>query len=314
MWDHLWLTKFYRDRLEQAIEEVVDGVSSLLTDERNFSGQEHRKVTDLVDKGNRADSSKLVLNLVMEKGSRARRVMWESFVKMHHAVPKLDKILKEMQELGPDPFDYMNIGRGLSEIPSHLKDVQQKHKETLRVQTETLRVNTILIKEKVKIFQLVTLYTELTVISTVRDRTLVEHELLARGRDHEEWREKHLRRELEKIRINQLYHRSFSRRGSLFRKMKGFFQGSSSWSSAAVSGVAGIGKTTVSQILARVTVGSVETLTFSELLLTPIDCVVLSHVIELCDTIKELDLENCSIQCEGLQRLGPALHKCQVLR
>ncbi|XP_067835983.1 NACHT, LRR and PYD domains-containing protein 3-like [Heptranchias perlo] len=241
------LTKFYRDRLEQAIEGGVDGVSSLLTYERHFSGQEHRKVTDLVDKGNRADSSKLVLNLVMEKGSRARRVMWESFVKMHHAVPKLDKILKEMQELGPDPFDYMNIGRGLSEIPSHLKDVQQKHKETLRVQTETLRVNTILIKEKVKIFQLVTLYTELTVISTVRDRTLVEHELLARGRDHEEWREKHLRRELEKIRINQLYHRSFSRRGSLFRKMKGFFQGSSSWSSAAVSGVAGIGKTTMVQ-------------------------------------------------------------------
>ncbi|XP_067836221.1 NACHT, LRR and PYD domains-containing protein 3-like [Heptranchias perlo] len=186
------LTKFYRDRLEQAIEEVVDGVSSLLTYERHFSGLEHR-------------------------------------------VPKLDKILKEMQELGPDPFDYMNIGRGLPEIPSHLKDVQQKHKETLRVQTETLRVNTILIKEKVKIFQLVTLYTELTVISTVRDRTLVEHELLARGRDHEEWRKKHLRRELEKIRTDQLFQSSFTQ-----RKYK-------SGSSAAVSGVAGIGKTTMVQ-------------------------------------------------------------------
>ncbi|XP_067835836.1 NACHT, LRR and PYD domains-containing protein 12-like isoform X2 [Heptranchias perlo] len=129
----------------------------------------------------------------------------------------------------------MNIGRGLSEIPSHLKDVQQKHKETLRVQTETLRVNTILTKEKVKIFQLVNLYTELTVISTVRDRTLVEHELLARGRDHEEWRKKHLRRELEKIRTDQLFQSSFSRRKS------------KSGSSAAVSGVAGIGKTTMVQ-------------------------------------------------------------------
>ncbi|XP_067835987.1 NACHT, LRR and PYD domains-containing protein 12-like [Heptranchias perlo] len=229
------LTKFYRDRLEQAIEEGVDGVSSLLTYERHFSGQEHRKVVDLVEKGNRADSSKLLLNLVMEKGSRARRVMWESFVKMHHVVPKLDKILQEIQELGPDPFDYMNIGRGLSEIPSHLKDVQQKHKETLRVQTETLRVNTILIKQKVKIFKLVSLYTELTVISTVRDRTLVEHELVARGRDHEEWRKKHLRRELEKIRTDQLFQSSFSRRKS------------KSGSSAAVSGVAGIGKTTMVQ-------------------------------------------------------------------
>ncbi|XP_067836490.1 NACHT, LRR and PYD domains-containing protein 3-like [Heptranchias perlo] len=129
----------------------------------------------------------------------------------------------------------MNIGRGLSEISSHLKDAQQKHKEKIRVQTETLRVNTILIKEKVKIFQLVTLYTELTVISTVRDRTLVEHELLARGRDHEEWREKHLRRELEKIRTDQLFQSSFSGRKS------------KSGSSAAVSGVAGIGKTTMVQ-------------------------------------------------------------------
>ncbi|XP_067833099.1 NACHT, LRR and PYD domains-containing protein 3-like isoform X2 [Heptranchias perlo] len=229
------LTKFYWDRLEQAVEEGVEGVSSLLTYERHFSGQEHRRVTDLMERGNRAESSKLLLNLVMEKGSRARRVMWKSFVKMHHAVPKLDKILNEIQERGSDQFDHMNIGRGLTEIPSHLKDVQQEHKETLRVQSETLRVNTILIKEKVKIFQLVDRYAELTVISTVRDRTLVEHELLARGRDHEEWREKHLRRELEKVRTDQLFQSSFS-----WRKSK-------SGSSAAVSGVPGIGKTTMVQ-------------------------------------------------------------------
>ncbi|XP_067836934.1 NACHT, LRR and PYD domains-containing protein 3-like [Heptranchias perlo] len=71
--------------------------------------------------------------------------------------------------------------------------------------------------------------------------------------------------------------------------------------------------------LAQATVGSVETLTFGHwdsrraLRLTPIDCTVLSHVIGLCDTIKHLNLEHCSIQSEGLQRLGPALHKCQVL-
>ncbi|XP_067916241.1 NACHT, LRR and PYD domains-containing protein 3-like isoform X2 [Heterodontus francisci] len=207
------LMKFYRDRLEQAIEEGVEGLSLVLKEEDHFTGQEHQKVTELVEKGNRADSSKLLLNLVMEKGSRVRRLMWESFVKMCHRLPKLEKILKEIQEL----------------------DVQQKHKETLRVQTETLRVNTILIKEKVKIFQLLDRYAELTVISTVRDRTLVEHELLARGRDHEEWREKHLQKELEKIRTDQLFQSSFS------------WGKSKSGSSAAVSGVPGIGKTTMVQ-------------------------------------------------------------------
>ncbi|XP_032872142.1 ribonuclease inhibitor-like [Amblyraja radiata] len=69
-----------------------------------------------------------------------------------------------------------------------------------------------------------------------------------------------------------------------------------------------------SPVLAQQTLGSVETLSFSGLGLTPIDCAVLSHVIRLCDTIKDLDLESCHIQCEGLQRLGPALHKCQCLR
>ncbi|XP_055521490.1 NACHT, LRR and PYD domains-containing protein 12-like [Leucoraja erinacea] len=38
-----------------------------------------------------------------------------------------------------------------------------------------------------------------------------------------------------------------------------------------------------------------------------------SSTIVLCDTIKHLDLDSCSIQCEGLQWLKPILHKCQHL-
>ncbi|XP_078250979.1 NLR family member X1-like [Rhinoraja longicauda] len=65
--------------------------------------------------------------------------------------------------------------------------------------------------------------------------------------------------------------------------------------------------------LAQQTLGSVETLSFRGQGLTPIDCAVLSHVIRHCDIIKHLDLWSCRIQCEGLQRLGPVLHKCQHL-
>ncbi|XP_072891408.1 NACHT, LRR and PYD domains-containing protein 3-like [Hemitrygon akajei] len=50
------------------------------------------------------------------------------------------------------------------------------------------------------------------------------------------------------------------------------------------------------------------------MILTPVDCAVLSHAIGLCDTINHLSLEKCNIQCEGIQRLGPGLHKCQELR
>eukprot|EP00062_Callorhinchus_milii_P025853 gi/632987296/ref/XP_007910713.1/ PREDICTED: NACHT, LRR and PYD domains-containing protein 12-like [Callorhinchus milii] len=178
------LTKFYQDRLEQAIEEGVEVISSRLTQKECFSPQEHKEI-------NTTANNKL-------------------------------KLLA----------------------------IQRLHKEKLQKQCEKLEMKTILIKEKVKQFQLVDRYTELTIISDVRQRDLVEHELLARGRAHEEWRQKQIRGELEKIRTDKLFHSSFSR-GGFWSRIKQFITGSSSdtpkGTSAVVSGVAGIGKTTMVQ-------------------------------------------------------------------
>ncbi|XP_072894367.1 uncharacterized protein, partial [Hemitrygon akajei] len=121
-WDDfqlLQLTDFYRDRLEQAMERGVHRVSQALTAKNQFSGEEHRKISDLADKGERADSSKLLLSLVMEKGSRAQRVMWEILVNVRDGVPKLDKILKEIQEHGCVP-----VRRPVLKIPRELKAKQ----------------------------------------------------------------------------------------------------------------------------------------------------------------------------------------------
>ncbi|XP_072133694.1 uncharacterized protein [Mobula birostris] len=118
------LTRFYMERLEQAIEEGVEGVSFMLMGEDHFTGPEYHSVTELAEKGNRAGASKLLLDLVMEKGSGARRVMWESFVKLHHHLPKLSRILNEIRERGDSQFAYMDTERGVSEVPVHLKEVQ----------------------------------------------------------------------------------------------------------------------------------------------------------------------------------------------
>ncbi|XP_041029789.1 NACHT, LRR and PYD domains-containing protein 3-like isoform X2 [Carcharodon carcharias] len=150
-------------------------------------------------------------------------------------MPKLERVLKDVEKHGPDPSDYMDITEGLLDVPSQLAGVQEKHREKLRAQTERLCVNTILIKEKTKVFQLVDHYTRLTVISPGRDLANVEHELLARGQDHEKRRERQLRRKLEQIRPSQLFRSSFSRRSS------------KCGSSAAVSGAPGMGKTTLVQ-------------------------------------------------------------------
>ncbi|XP_051865154.1 NACHT, LRR and PYD domains-containing protein 3-like [Pristis pectinata] len=229
----LQLTQFFRDRLEQAAEDGVAGLSSMLKEQRRFSAEEHLKLTDLAEKGKRKECSKEFLDLVMKKGSWARKVMWESFVKMPNKSPKLDKILKEIQELGPGVFECMNNAQELPQLPSELKDLQRKHKEILRAETETLKMETVL--EEGKGFKLADRYRELTVVSSLRDRRLVEPELMARGRDHEEWREKHLREELEKLRTDQLFRSGFS----LSRITIG--------SSAGLFGVPGIGKTTMVQ-------------------------------------------------------------------
>uniref|UniRef100_A0A4W3GGQ2 NACHT domain-containing protein n=2 Tax=Callorhinchus milii TaxID=7868 RepID=A0A4W3GGQ2_CALMI len=101
-------------------------------------------------------------------------------------------------------------------------------------------------KEKVRTFQLVDHYTELTIISDLRHRKLEGHELLARGRDHEEWRQKQLRGELETVRTDKLFHSSFSK-GSHLPSSQGSGYDSRTGISAVVSGVAGIGKTTMVQ-------------------------------------------------------------------
>ncbi|XP_059817101.1 NACHT, LRR and PYD domains-containing protein 3-like [Hypanus sabinus] len=229
------LTVFFRERLEKSIEEEVEGVSFMLTYKRQISRQDHQEVIKLREKGNRVDGSKLLLRLLMEKDPREHRLIWKFFLKMQHILPKFDALLKEVQEHVSSTTEMFELQECLPDLPVQLKDVQQKHKETLRAQTETLRVNTILMREKVKVFQLVDRYAELTVISTVRDRRLVEHELLARGRDHEEWRQKHLSGELVKLRTDQLFQSMLSR-----IKLK-------TGSSAVVVGDPGIGKTAMVQ-------------------------------------------------------------------
>ncbi|XP_032905738.1 NACHT, LRR and PYD domains-containing protein 3-like isoform X2 [Amblyraja radiata] len=229
------LMTIYRNRLEKAMERGVHGISLALTSQGHFSEPEHRRVAELAGKGDRMDSSKLLLNLVMEKGSRTRRVMWETFVQIQNMDPMLIKILKEIGEAGFMQLPRLKMAGGSPEIGWALRDAQQKHRETLRVQTEKLNVSIVLRNGNVKVLQLIDKYAELTVISTVRDRKLVGHEMLAASQDHDDWREKSLPGISKKIQIDQLFQSSF------------FQNQDKSGISSALAGVAGVGKTTMVQ-------------------------------------------------------------------
>eukprot|EP00062_Callorhinchus_milii_P026188 gi/632988011/ref/XP_007882874.1/ PREDICTED: NACHT, LRR and PYD domains-containing protein 3-like [Callorhinchus milii] len=123
-------------------------------------------------------------------------------------------------------------------VPEELRDVQKQHKETLRSQNEKLSVNTLRGREKTKTFLLSDRYTELVVTSSPRERRLVEHELVANGLEHIIWQERNFRRELKKIRSDELFGSSFG--------------------TTILSGIAGIGKTTMVQnILYRWATGKI---------------------------------------------------------
>ncbi|XP_072132691.1 uncharacterized protein [Mobula birostris] len=229
------LGKFYRERLTEAIEGGIGKFSLMLREEGHLSADEHEIIYRLAERGNWMDSSKLFLGLVMGKGSPTWIVMWESFVKVRGELPKLDRILEEIQEFGLGVHEYMNVARGFSESPTELTDVRQRHRETLRARTETLRVFTMQTGAKVQVFRLLDRYAEVTVISRAGRRGVGEHELLAGCPDGGELGEMGLQTELEKIRMDQLFQSSFPRSTSRPR------------SSAAVVGVPGIGKTTMVQ-------------------------------------------------------------------
>eukprot|EP00062_Callorhinchus_milii_P025625 gi/632986809/ref/XP_007910442.1/ PREDICTED: NACHT, LRR and PYD domains-containing protein 3-like isoform X2 [Callorhinchus milii] len=164
--------------------------------------------------------------------------MWNFFVKMEDNKPQLKGILRKIQEKGKSlPTEVFQ--RWCEEkVPEELRDFQEQHKVFLRSQNEKLSLKTLRGRKKTKTFLLSDRYTELIVTSSPRDRRLVEHELVARGRDHEEWQQRNVRKDLKKIQLEELF-------GDTFR-------------TTILSGIAGIGKTTMVQnILYRWATGKV---------------------------------------------------------
>ncbi|XP_077179453.1 NACHT, LRR and PYD domains-containing protein 12-like [Paroedura picta] len=65
--------------------------------------------------------------------------------------------------------------------------------------------------------------------------------------------------------------------------------------------------------LVRQAVDEASRMDFSELFLMPVDCIILAFILSCCKEIACLNLDSCFIQVEGLQRLGPQLHRVREL-
>ncbi|XP_078087541.1 NACHT, LRR and PYD domains-containing protein 3-like [Mustelus asterias] len=218
------ITDFYRPRLEDAIEAFADTVALALLTDNMLSSQDYQCIRQRVDVDDRTTATSELLNVVFERGAKAGRALWEVLVKMQSTKPKLRGILKEIQEKGCNLAKEVMWSRVASKVPNYMEDIYRQHKETLRKRSVRLTVanETNFTLEE---------YTDLHIISSPRQRSLVEHEQLSRGKEHEKWQKRHLKESLEKVRIDQLFRSSFGR--------------TSLSGTSVLTGVAGIGKTTV---------------------------------------------------------------------
>eukprot|EP00062_Callorhinchus_milii_P026316 gi/632988283/ref/XP_007883024.1/ PREDICTED: NACHT, LRR and PYD domains-containing protein 3-like [Callorhinchus milii] len=207
------------------MDDLLEDLTSVL--EKLLKLRDFVHIRQLVNKNQRQEASRYLLDLVTGAPSQLQREMWEAFVKMEDNKPQLKGIVREIQEKGNRlPTEIFRCWCE-EKLAEELRHLQKQHKETLRSQNEKLSVNTLRGREKTKTFLLSDRYTELIVTSSPRERRLVEHELVARGREHEEWQEKNVRKELKKIQPEELFGTPLG--------------------TTILSGIAGIGKTTMVQ-------------------------------------------------------------------
>ncbi|XP_067915965.1 NACHT, LRR and PYD domains-containing protein 3-like [Heterodontus francisci] len=229
------VTEFYRQRIEEAIEECVEGVSLALLNEQKLNDQICKEIQQLVMVGCHQMASKLFLDVVMESGAQAGRAMWETFVKMGLTKPKLTKILQEIESKGANlPFE---ASTSLMEcrMSNYLKELQDQHKTSLREKNENLLVKVI--GGKKDKFSLADQYTEQVIIVSNPDQSLSKHYLTERGKRREDGQRKMIKEQWETVRIGQLFRSSFGK--------------SSLSGTVVVSGPAGIGKTIMVQKIVR---------------------------------------------------------------
>ncbi|XP_043537004.1 NACHT, LRR and PYD domains-containing protein 3-like [Chiloscyllium plagiosum] len=229
------VTGFYRQRLEEAIEECVEAVSLKIRHETKSYEHFYREIQRLVKDGSHRQASERLLDSVMESGAQAGRVMWETFIEMKFANRKLSNILQEIESKGANLR--MEVSQSLMEpkVSGYLKDIQTQYKRFLLQANEDFWVN-IAGGERDKSC-LEECYTEQVIVVSGPEQGVSGHTLTVRGKRREEGQRKMIKSQWETVRVGQLFRSSFGK--------------SNLPGTVVVSGPAGSGKTTMAQKIVR---------------------------------------------------------------
>ncbi|KAK6470731.1 NACHT protein [Huso huso] len=231
------ISKYYQPYLAYVIEYDLTSILQNLVTKRILTNEEAKSYKDRED----AEGAEGVAWFVSDVLGKSRDVvikLWEALAEeiVHFPSPNINTILEEVAEGGSDLLKEIHYNHHGPELERRIKELQDKHKAALDSYTRALGEQPGPGDPHSREVSFESQYTELMIINQYRrTRGETHNELLETGKKHAELLESRTQEKCERIWINQLFRRS---------------PGSDEPPRiVVVSGVAGIGKTTMVQKL-----------------------------------------------------------------
>ncbi|XP_028675803.2 NACHT, LRR and PYD domains-containing protein 3-like [Erpetoichthys calabaricus] len=233
--DLLRITEYYKPYLVYVIEyDITSILQNLVTKDILTNDQAKRFKLKEESKGQAGVES--FISNVMKMDRVVLVSLWKALAEeiVRFPSPNLTKILEEVTKGGPFLLQEIQASLQPLSIKTHIKGLHETHRGAVSESTETLENQTSPGDPCTRSVVFETRYTELMVINQYkRTYNETQHELLKTGQTHAELVEKRTKEKCERIWTEQLFRRS---PGS-----------ETSPHVVVVSGVAGIGKTTMVQ-------------------------------------------------------------------
>ncbi|XP_039618055.1 NACHT, LRR and PYD domains-containing protein 3-like [Polypterus senegalus] len=233
--DLLKITEFYKPYLVYVIEyDITSILQNLVT--KNILTNDEAKRFKAKEECERQAGVESFISDIMKMDSVVLVSLWEALAEelARFPSPNMTRILEEVTERGPDLLKDIQASLQAALIDDGIKGLHEKHRGGVSKSTRSLEDQTSPGDQRTRAVGFETRYTELMVFKQFK-RTYGErqHELEKMGRQHAELIEERTKEKCERIWTEQLFRRNL---GSEIDPHI-----------VVVSGVAGIGKTTMVQ-------------------------------------------------------------------
>uniref|UniRef100_A0A8C4REQ5 NACHT, LRR and PYD domains-containing protein 3-like n=1 Tax=Erpetoichthys calabaricus TaxID=27687 RepID=A0A8C4REQ5_ERPCA len=233
--DLLKITEYYKPYLSYVIEYDITSILQNLATKNILTNAEAKRFKDKEKRDGRAGVESFIGD-IMKMDKAVLVSLWEALAEelVRFPSPNMTRILEEVTEAGPDLLKVIQASLQPFPIHTRIKGLHRTHRDGVYKSTRILEDPDSFCDPHVKAFGFETRYTELMVIGQYK-RTYGEtqHELVKMGKTHAELVEERTKEKCERIWTEQLLRRS---------------PGSETAPHiVVVSGVAGIGKTTMVQ-------------------------------------------------------------------